>query len=179
MGTASKNSTQWRHINGDAFYYRLLRQCLLYITYIVYIYLYIFEFDNTWALQVSRGHLFYNTAAMYLNVLYCSTFGTWTRLLSLLNSRVLMVLFERIHFWITLVYTDDNGVNRKIRLFIFSNTPGPDWLISKLKKLSIIHMFNMGSKVVWHLNHWERITHMCVGNLTIIASDNGLSPDRH
>ena len=29
------------------------------------------------------------------------------------------------------------------------------------------------------LNYWGRVTHKCVGNLTIIGSDNGLSPDRH
>ena len=28
------------------------------------------------------------------------------------------------------------------------------------------------------LTHWGRVTHICVGNLTIIESDNGLSPDR-
>ena len=28
------------------------------------------------------------------------------------------------------------------------------------------------------LTHWGRVTHICVGNLTIIASDNGLSPSR-
>ena len=28
------------------------------------------------------------------------------------------------------------------------------------------------------LTHWGRVTHICVGNLTIIVSDNGLSPDR-
>ena len=28
------------------------------------------------------------------------------------------------------------------------------------------------------LNHWGRATHICVGNLTIIGSDNGLSPGR-
>ena len=26
------------------------------------------------------------------------------------------------------------------------------------------------------LNHWGRVTHICVGNLTTIGSDNGLSP---
>ena len=37
----------------------------------------------------------------------------------------------------------------------------------------------------WHgliaipvLTHWGRVTHMCVSKLTIIGSDNGLSPDR-
>ena len=28
------------------------------------------------------------------------------------------------------------------------------------------------------LTHWGRVTHICVGELTIIASDNGLSPER-
>ena len=28
------------------------------------------------------------------------------------------------------------------------------------------------------LTHWGRETHICVGKLTIIASDNGLSPGR-
>ena len=28
------------------------------------------------------------------------------------------------------------------------------------------------------LTHWGRVTHICVSNLTIIASDNGLSPGR-
>ena len=28
------------------------------------------------------------------------------------------------------------------------------------------------------LTHWGRVTHICVGNLTIIDSDNGLSPGR-
>ena len=29
------------------------------------------------------------------------------------------------------------------------------------------------------LTHWGRVTHICVGKSTIIASDNGLSPGRH
>ena len=29
------------------------------------------------------------------------------------------------------------------------------------------------------LIHLGRVTHICVGKLTIIASDNGLSPGRH
>ena len=37
--------------------------------------------------------------------------------------------------------------------------------------------------VIWddgdsQLTHWGRVTHICVGNLTIIGSDNGLSPER-
>ena len=30
----------------------------------------------------------------------------------------------------------------------------------------------------YSLSHWSRVTHICVGNLTIIGSDNGLSPVR-
>ena len=30
----------------------------------------------------------------------------------------------------------------------------------------------------WFLTHWGRVTHICVSKLTIIASDNGLSPGR-
>ena len=29
------------------------------------------------------------------------------------------------------------------------------------------------------LTHWSRVTHICVSKLTIIGSDNGLSPGRH
>ena len=29
------------------------------------------------------------------------------------------------------------------------------------------------------ITHWGWVTHICVSNLTIIASDNGLSPGRH
>ena len=28
----------------------------------------------------------------------------------------------------------------------------------------------------WQLTHWGQVTHICVGNLTIIGSDNGLLP---
>ena len=29
---------------------------------------------------------------------------------------------------------------------------------------------------LWNLTHWGRVTHICVSELTIIGSDNGLSP---
>ena len=37
-------------------------------------------------------------------------------------------------------------------------------------------------KIILHmgiLSHWGRVTHICVSDLTIIGSDNGLSPGRH
>ena len=30
----------------------------------------------------------------------------------------------------------------------------------------------------WYLTHWGRVTHICVNKLTLIGSDNGLSPGR-
>ena len=41
-------------------------------------------------------------------------------------------------------------------------------------------------EIVWHqpqtlivtLTHWSRVTHICVVKLTLISSDNGLSPER-
>ena len=38
------------------------------------------------------------------------------------------------------------------------------------------HVLNHGNKIL--LTHWGRATHICVGKLTIIGSDNGLSPAR-
>ena len=36
-----------------------------------------------------------------------------------------------------------------------------------------------GARILWeNLTHWGRVMHICVGNLTIIGSDNGLSPCR-
>ena len=31
---------------------------------------------------------------------------------------------------------------------------------------------------IYALTHWGRVTHICVSELTIIGSDNGLSPQR-
>ena len=37
----------------------------------------------------------------------------------------------------------------------------------------------IGLDIEWNLlTHWGRATHICVGKLTIIGSDNGLSPGR-
>ena len=38
--------------------------------------------------------------------------------------------------------------------------------------------FGCGAMKRGPLTHWGRVTHLCVGNLTIIGSDNGLSPGR-
>ena len=45
--------------------------------------------------------------------------------------------------------------------------------------LSLSHAACRVSRVTERsLTHWGRVTHLCVGNITIIGSDNGLSPGR-
>ena len=34
------------------------------------------------------------------------------------------------------------------------------------------------ARLVNYLTHWGQVTHICVSKLTIIGSDNGLSPGR-
>ena len=46
---------------------------------------------------------------------------------------------------------------------------------SKHRKLEYNHIILTHSNF---LTHWGRVTHICVGNLTNIDSDNGLSPGR-
>ena len=41
-----------------------------------------------------------------------------------------------------------------------------------------IHCYDRFNGVKVVLTHWGRVTHICVSKLTIIGSDNGLSPDR-
>ena len=40
-------------------------------------------------------------------------------------------------------------------------------------------MVTLITRLTITLTHWGRVTHICVGKLTIIGSDNGLSPGRH
>ena len=46
------------------------------------------------------------------------------------------------------------------------------WKCRLQKKMVIL------SQTQWVLTHWSRVTHICVSKLTIIGSDNGLSPGR-
>ena len=46
------------------------------------------------------------------------------------------------------------------------------------KRSLLTHMARIPCKVQLHLTHWGRMTHICVGELAIIGSDNGLSPGR-
>ena len=51
-------------------------------------------------------------------------------------------------------------------------------------KHKYVYILYHSSMMRWHMQlksflaHWGRVTHICVGKLTIIGSDNGLSPER-
>ena len=54
--------------------------------------------------------------------------------------------------------------------------------ILKSKKLYCNHgilKFTPGNTTLIYLTHWGRVTHICVSELAVIASDNGLSPGWH
>ena len=52
-----------------------------------------------------------------------------------------------------------------------------EWRLS-CTNLSILNQGLMLRPEYSRLTHWGRVTHICVGNLTITGSDNGLSPGR-
>ena len=62
----------------------------------------------------------------------------------------------------------------------------PEWNILTVQHLSLHIYLTIPTqalklhdwKLVVVLTHWDRVTHICVGKLTIIGSDNGLSPGR-
>ena len=74
--------------------------------------------------------------------------------------------------WLAVNYTHRHEVWSKYKYFQLRIL---DW-----KKLSTMSMW-----MAWvysgclDLTHWGRVTHICVGNLTIIGSDSGLSAPSH
>ena len=53
------------------------------------------------------------------------------------------------------------------------------WLAANLESALLNKLLIVIIDIVWNLTHWGRVTHICVGKLTTIGSDNGLSPGRH
>ena len=63
-------------------------------------------------------------------------------------------------------HDENNSANMSPGNYVFTNSDN---------KMSCC--YNMNGKVSkWHLAHWGRVMHIWTGNLTIIDSDNGLSP---
>ena len=60
------------------------------------------------------------------------------------------------------------------------------WVLKKMcetsvehsRRISFLRCMSVTTSDLLPLTHWGRVTHICVGNLTIIGSDNGLSPGR-
>ena len=50
------------------------------------------------------------------------------------------------------------------------------WIPQKVSDMLLWYLFV--DRLYKLLTHWGRVTHICVGKLTIIGSDNGLSPER-
>ena len=60
----------------------------------------------------------------------------------------------------------------------------PEYIIEFYVNILKVFRLATGSvKDLWFMDviktHWGGVTHMCVGKLTIIGSDNGLSPEQH
>ena len=68
--------------------------------------------------------------------------------------------------------------SQNICIYIFHSS----WRICPLNLPWHDFSFRISSRQIMHsynwLTHWGRATHICVGKLTTIGSDNGLSPDR-
>ena len=61
--------------------------------------------------------------------------------------------------------------------YIFPVMVKPEILTFKVK-LDLEGQSQSPPKTIGILTHWGRVTHICVGKLTISGSDNGLSPGR-
>ena len=62
-------------------------------------------------------------------------------------------------------------LNMEVHMWTYKFT----YPFQKVVKKAFNHRY---SHVLKALTHWGRVTHICVSNLTIIGSDNGLSPGR-
>ena len=84
-------------------------------------------------------------------------------------------LYTYISFWINSIWLDayvEFTTNE-----LWSN--GFIWASAHLKLISDVWVATLQWKpILCLLTHWGRVTHICVGKLTIIGSDNGLSPER-
>ena len=86
---------------------------------------------------------------------------------NLFSSLVKIVFF--LHWSLSIMWTIDGLVYWRINASL-----GQD----ELKHSSICSRERHQSDTTWVLTHWGRMTHIYVGKLTIIGSDNGLSPGR-
>ena len=73
-------------------------------------------------------------------------------------------------------FTGDLKITRKI--FPFTVIYNYDYLGQKTSRIMKYHSHLFSISIYSLLTHWGRVTHICVGELTNIGSDNGLWPER-
>ena len=75
--------------------------------------------------------------------------------------------------WIGISFQADYSCGLYVWLFYYLKY----YILSAWEQTSL--KFNCDANFTkMHLTHWSKVTHICVGNITIIGSDNALSPDR-
>ena len=74
-------------------------------------------------------------------------------------------LWEALMFYPVLLFYPEQAGEEAVELTLFRDAT-----------TFIVRKYNIF--VCVPLTHWGRVTHICVNKLTIIGSDNGLSPDR-
>ena len=52
------------------------------------------------------------------------------------------------------------------------------WSLYNRVWLHRVHIYDISTYWSLELTHWGRVTHICASQVTIVGSDNGLSPDR-
>ena len=88
--------------------------------------------------------------------------------------RLTVLVWHQKATWVLVTSGFDKGL-------LHNNTkplPVPALTYCQIQQLQTDHYWFVFRKQECSLNHWGRVTHICVGNLTIIGSDNGLSPGR-
>ena len=77
-------------------------------------------------------------------------------------------------FWSHIAYRSISYILNTTRAFLI--------LLGKVVNIDTKHYISLVSihplRLYFYLTHWCRVTHICVGKLTISGSDNGLSPGR-
>ena len=74
------------------------------------------------------------------------------------------------------------GSTERMMLKSHENPWSPEFYFSKHQDVHAFYIipwqWNATGYLYFVLTHWGRVTHICISNLTIIGSNNGLFPDR-
>ena len=68
--------------------------------------------------------------------------------------------------------TEDEKLNDSVNILVWTDQNIYPWV-----SMNMLHSIEYVD-ILSYLNHWGQVTHICVSKLTIIGSDNGLSPGR-